>query len=369
MKTSKIYNVAVILSVMVVVTLSKGNECPYGRPTVKYDNEVVGFLVDSTSSTWNKLHWQKLTTLALFMDPDPELICLAHKHRVRVVAARNFPVASLTNGTARQEWVKDKVAFVKRHKLDGINIDFESAIPKTHLAQKIGLNDLVNETSESFRSAIKGSQVSFDVAWSPDGIDGRYYDYKTIADLVDFVFVMAYDERSQIYGECKAGANSDYQRSLQGMSRYLDIGIPTNKIVLGVPWYGYKYICLNLTHQNKCVIKKIPFHGAPCSDAAGTEVPYTDVLDIFKKHNISDRLWDDNAKSPYFNFKIDGSLGQIWYDDPVSLNYKYEMALKYNFLGVGMWTANFLDYSNTTEGWKQRNQMWGAIPYTHDSFF
>lgn len=49
------------------------------------------------------------------------------------------------------------------------------------------------------------TQVSFDVAWSAHGIDGRYYEYKKIADYSDVIFIMAYDEQSQILnGPCSA---------------------------------------------------------------------------------------------------------------------------------------------------------------------
>ena len=55
-----------------------------------------------------------------------------------------------------------------------------------------------------------------DVAWSPNCIDQRCYDYYGLAEASDFLFVMAYDEQSQIFGTCKAGPNSDYEKTYQG---------------------------------------------------------------------------------------------------------------------------------------------------------
>lgn len=47
--------------------------------------------------------------------------------------------------------------------------------------------------------------MSVDVAWSAKGIDGRYYEYDKIAAYSDVVFIMAYDEQSQILnGPCTA---------------------------------------------------------------------------------------------------------------------------------------------------------------------
>lgn len=59
-------------------------------------------------------------------------------------------------------------------------------------------------------------QVSFDVAWSPKCIDKRCYDYLTIADSCDLLFVMSYDEQSQIWGDCIAMANAPFNQTLTG---------------------------------------------------------------------------------------------------------------------------------------------------------
>ena len=56
-----------------------------------------------------------------------------------------------------------------------------------------------------YMTILRLTQVSFDVAWSAEGIDGRYYEYKKIASYSDVIFIMAYDEQSQIInGPCTA---------------------------------------------------------------------------------------------------------------------------------------------------------------------
>ena len=37
-----------------------------------------------------------------------------------------------------------------------------------------------------------------------------------------------------------------------GVQRYLDIGVPANTLVLGVPWYGYHYPCLAMSAVRFC---------------------------------------------------------------------------------------------------------------------
>ena len=46
---------------------------------------------------------------------------------------------------------------------------------------------------------------------------------------------MDYDTRSQISTQCIASANSPLPGTVQGVQRYLDLGIAPSKLVLGVP--------------------------------------------------------------------------------------------------------------------------------------
>ena len=58
--------------------------------------------------------------------------------------------------------------------------------------------------------------MSIDVAWSPNCIDKRCYDYASLAKASDFMVVMSYDERSQIYRDCIASANSAFNQTFTG---------------------------------------------------------------------------------------------------------------------------------------------------------
>lgn len=62
--------------------------------------------------------------------------------------------------------------------------------------------------------------MSFDVAWSPDCIDGRCYDAEALSKVVDFLVVMAYDEQSQIRGDCVAKANSPLKQTKAGKTYF-----------------------------------------------------------------------------------------------------------------------------------------------------
>ena len=62
---------------------------------------------------------------------------------------------------------------------------------------------IIAETRAALQVAIPTVSVSVDVGWSSDNIDGRYYDVKKLAAAADFLYVMDYDVRSQVwYGWC-----------------------------------------------------------------------------------------------------------------------------------------------------------------------
>ena len=64
-------------------------------------------------------------------------------------------------------------------------------------------------------------QLTIDVAWSPACIDKRCFDYVSLADVADFIFIMAYDERSQVHGPCVAWANSPFNMTSWGTLLYV----------------------------------------------------------------------------------------------------------------------------------------------------
>lgn len=52
--------------------------------------------------------------------------------------------------------------------------------------------------------------------------------------------------RSQIYYQCVASANSPLALVRQGLREFIyGQHIMASKLVLGVPWYGYQYACLD----------------------------------------------------------------------------------------------------------------------------
>ncbi|GAV08777.1 hypothetical protein RvY_18422 [Ramazzottius varieornatus] len=329
--------------------------------------EVYGFAVKNDSATYMKYDWDKLTTLAMWEFND-ELMCFAHEKGVRLdLVASDFPVEKLTDPAFRKEWIAKKLAIVQNNFLDGLNFDPEYPIA-LNSPERVGLIDLVKETRTAFSAAVPGSKISFDVAWSPACVDRRCYDYEALAEVCDFLFVMSYDIQGQVWGpSCIAMSNTPFLRMVDGVRGYLSLNIPAEKLILGLPWYGYDYPCVKISENDVCDIPRAEFHGAPCSDLVGQQKQLDEILDILKNQSTDGRKWTVDGEAPRFNYKhANGTMHQVHYDDPQSLLLRYLWAVSNDLHGVGFWHVGCLGDMETPEKSAVRTQMWKQIPDTNN---
>ncbi|XP_067846964.1 di-N-acetylchitobiase-like [Heptranchias perlo] len=317
------------------------------------------FVFDVGGKDWKYYDWSKVTTIAAFGPYDPELLCYAHANQVRVVLRGVPTYKDIMDRNHQRKWINHRVNSVKRQFMDGINLDLKFSA-ENNSAIKLLITDLVAETTKKFHILIPGSQVTFNVPWSPDCIDGRCYDFLRIANSCDFLFVMSYDMQSQMWDICFSKPNAPYYQTLSGYSAYINLGIDSRKLVLGVPWYGYDYTCRQLFEGGRCVLEKIASRGAPCSGAAGRQVPYKEIVQHVHK-SITGRYWDDEQKAPYYIYMVNNTYHLVWYDDPQSISIKSAIMKKLRLRGIGMWNGNMLNYSDDHFIVKQTEDMWNAL--------
>lgn len=152
-------------------------------------------------------------------------------------------------------------------------------------------------------------------------------------------------------------------------SLLLATGIPPSKLIAGIPWYGYDYTCLPHTPPDArfCPIPQVGFRGVNCSDAAGTEVPFSGIMARLDSGGASTpKQWDDYLNSPYYNY-VDtaGATHQVWYDDPESLRLKYAWIKETGLRGTGPFTFGDTDptgeVTRNPRGHAEHAAMWDAL--------
>ncbi|XP_071983583.1 di-N-acetylchitobiase-like [Engystomops pustulosus] len=358
-----LYGCPLLLLLLIGASVCWG-ECPCSDPALcqpiqdTRDFEVYVFHV--CGENWKFYDWAHVTTVALFADYEPELLCYAHSKGARFVLTGDVSLKDMVDPDNRSAWITKKVNLAKMQYMDGINLDIEETVLRD-TPEYYALTALVKETTEAFHREIPGSQVTFDVAWSPKHVTSRCYNYTAIADLCDFLFVMSYDEPPQIWTECIAGANAPFNQTITGYEEFINIGIDPKKLVMGVPWYGYDRTCLELTEDNKCVLQKMPCQDAEFSDDEDCQVGYSSIMKQVNS-SLSGRLWDDFQKAPFYNYKDpNGKIHQVWYDDPESISLKVAYIKTLGLRGVGMWHGDLLDYSDDPIAQQQTADMWKVL--------
>ena len=136
----------------------------------------------------------------------------------------------LDSPLARKRVIAQMEQLAKDYELDGFNLDFENINP----ADKDKLTDFVQEISKALKT--QGLIISIDVTIpSNSGYWSKCYDRKAIAEVVDYVMLMAYDEH---------GAASEVSGSVaslpwveDGIQKTLQEGVPEKKLILGMPLY------------------------------------------------------------------------------------------------------------------------------------
>ena len=119
---------------------------------------------------------------------------------------------------------------------DGVNFDFE-ALP---LSQRSNMVSFMRRAERIIKSAMPEAELSIAtpaVDWSGS------WDLAGLSQICDYIIIMGYDyywRGSATAGPVAplAGENYNVTRTID---TYLSAGVPPEKLVLGVPWYGYDW--------------------------------------------------------------------------------------------------------------------------------
>ncbi len=311
---------------------------------------VFGYDPSWTSDT--HLHYDLLTHLACFsvgVNADGSLdnsqnfpslwsstINLAHRNGVKVVlCATCFSSATissvLSSAAARTSAAGNLVAMVRNASCDGVNIDFEG-LP---LAQKQNMVRFVHELADSFHNWDPESHVSLAtpaVDWS------GAWDYDSLAIYSDGLFIMAYDYfwgGSPTTGPVSPldGYSYDVLWTIHDYVVYS--GNRRDKIICGFPYYGLDWPCTGSTPGSS-------------TTGSGTAVTFSSAQPNAFAYG---RQWHSPSSTPWYYYYSDGHH-QGWYDDEISILFKYDAVWDSGLAGTGMWA---LSYDGS------RHELWDVL--------
>ena len=224
----------------------------------------------------------------------------------------NITHEALSNENTRKKVINKTLELCKKYGMKGINIDFEHT--------KIDDRDYITDFVREFRQAAGDDfiitvdvtpQISADVTKEP-------YDRKALAEIADYMVVMAYDQH---WGSSdKAGSVAQY-KWVEGSVNVLFRSIPNKKMILGVPLYTRLW-----------------------KEAGGKVTSKTISMDEVARIIAAKGLkpvWDKESQQNYIEYQENNADYKIWIEDANSLEKKVSLVNKYNLAGVGSWRLGF----------------------------
>jgi len=218
----------------------------------------------------------------------------------------------------------------------GVQLDFES-VPWT---DRDALSAMVREAGAAFHKA--GLQLSIATIPNAPGTAGETgfsawmyqtwrgaYDLKAIAESVDLLCLMTYDQHSAwtvpgpVGGWTWTTENLDYALKT----------VPARKLALGIPVYGYHWF------------SGTPIKGPDKSDKPNPTADYIstpDALDLAKAYN-GHLEWDAFERTAWMYFYRDGVREWIFYTDVRTFRERYALVKDRGLQGFASWVLGMED--------------------------
>ena len=252
--------------------------------------------------------------------------------------SQHFSDAAAT-AARREAFAASCVDFVVAQGLDGVDLDWEYPVsggaPGTNHrpADKQNFTKLLQElrTQLDRQGRRDGKDYSLTIA----GAAGSWYlnqiEAVKVADIVDHIFLMGYDlhgpwDTSADFNAplyTPSGASPQGKSSIaDSVQAYLDKGIPAEKLVLGMPLYGYAYQVVS--SQN---------NGLYSTYTSAKSVSYRTLKKNYLSNAAYRQYRHQEAQVPY----LYGSRTFISYDDAESLAAKAALARSRDLGGIGFW--------------------------------
>ena len=279
------------------------------------------------ASAWRGYPWPKIHTVLIYSQ-HPDMVKHARASGANVAITTGTP-SDLSNATARKQSINDVISQCKaRVGCNSINLDIERKAAKGS-----GVSHDITTYIAELRTAVTQSgetwALIYDAAARP-GYEGRNYDYKGLSRSIDWFFVMDYDLND--YDDLPpwndgSMANSPAPVVMQGLQELLEV-IPAEKVVVGLPFYGYEY---------KGFLGKLP--------TTSREIGVHEISPMLRDPSWEHRF-DNASHTPYITRGKGLDKTQVWYDDPSSIAAKVSMSRALGIWLSGCWTGNALDYSN-----------------------
>ncbi len=269
------------------------------------------------------------------------------KVHITIVGTSNDDIASLvTNPNSRQQFRANISQLLISYPFDGLQLDFELA-GATSPSVQAGYVELVKGLREELDAIDPNILLSVAVFGTAASKDTDFWDIAQLAPHLDRLIIMSYDyhvRSSQMAGPVAPLFGKEtgrYQDDITSNIRDFLSYVPPEKILLGVPFYGYEW---QVTQGEP---------GATTYPDSGVTATYKRVQELLSDDEVEvEEGWDSAALSPFVVYNDGGQKKIIYYDNPRSLSYKLDLVSQLGLRGIAIWALGY-------EG--EQTELWEVI--------
>lgn len=231
----------------------------------------------------------------------------------------------------RTAFCKSVKSLLDKHKLDGVDIDWE--YPTQSADNETGCDPSDTQNFNLVLKELRETIGTSNIISFASSSSAKYVDWPTAMQYLDYVNVMTYD-----MGAAPNGHNSPLHKSArfnhrswdESIDAHVKGGVPMNRQVMGVPFYGKA--------------KKNPSDAEKIFEYS---VKYYEIPDILQKGTYRgkplaravSRQWEPTSLVPYL---VDGTgVNVLSYDDPESVAAKGQYVVANGMLGAMFWEYRY----------------------------
>ena len=252
--------------------------------------------------------------------------------------ADGFSDMAMTKET-RSQFIANVIDWVKKYKFDGVDIDWEYPVNggwgaiKARPEDKENFTYLLQELRTALDKLSKETKQNYELTFAAAATPGylTWIEPKKVAPLVDYIKLMTYDfygawskttgHLANLYWNPKKPGDLSVDGTVK---KFVSAGIPANKILLGVPFYGRGW--KGVKNNNNGLYQEVEEAVYPDG------ITYPDIMKLLEKPEYK-RYWDDAAKAPYI---YNGDVF-ITYEDKQSLQEKVKYIKDKGLRGIMVW--------------------------------
>ncbi|XP_072396372.1 chitotriosidase-1-like [Diabrotica undecimpunctata] len=233
----------------------------------------------------------------------------------------------------RQSFADSVLAFLAFYGFDGVDIDWE--YPTTRGGIKEDGENFIS-LLQDLKSRFKKYELKLSIAVSIDvDLINTAYLVPKLADLVDNVNVMAYDYVTS--NSNVTGLSSPLSKIKETIARWLQAGLPSKKLFLGIPAYAKTFILAD--KENTGI-------GAPVT-GEGDPGEYTQEAGLLAYYEVKSLMNDPTEVATTVDDTNYFSFDKYWFtfDTPTTVKTKVNYAMEQKLGGIMFWALELDDFN------------------------